>query len=483
MALEQAESAAAKPPLAVDLDGTLIHGDIFIEAILRFLRTQPLRAFVLLGWLIRGRAYAKARLAEAAPCDPAQLPYNDALIEWLRSEHAAGRTLALATASDRHEAQRIADYVGLFEAVHASDGETNLKSSRKGERLAQTYPHGFAYAANEHADLRVWRLAQAAVLVNASAGLSTRAAQECAVEKSIPSPFNRTQAFVRALRPEQWAKNLLVFLPIIAGQGWLNAPAWTNAAFAFVALCCAASSVYLINDAADIDADRRHHRKRNRPFASGALSPYLGLPASLGLLLAGLTLGALAGALGYVALYFTISTLYTFWLKTKRLADVFALSGLYVIRVIFGGAASGYFASTWLLAFCGFFFFSLVLCKRVTEIETAAAGAGADLSRRGYQISDSAILKMMGVTAGFISCLILALYIQDDVAVAGHYSWPDALWTLPAAATYWLCRVWLLTDRGEMHDDPLMFALRDQTSWLVALATMAGFAAASFLRF
>lgn len=483
MALEDVASAAAKPPLAVDLDGTLIHGDIFIEAILRFLRMQPLRALDLLGWLMKGRAYAKARLAEAAPCDPAHLPYNSALIEWLRAERAAGRTLALATASDRHEAQRIADYVGLFDAVFASDGETNLKSSRKGERLAHAYPQGFVYAGNERADLRVWRRAQAAVLVNTSAGLGQRAAQACAIEKSIPSPHDHTRAFVRALRPEQWAKNLLVFLPIIAGQGWLNAQAWIGAMLAFAALCCAASSVYLINDAADIDADRRHHRKRNRPFASGALSPYLGLPASLALLLTGLALGLFTGALGYVALYFAISTLYTFWLKTKRLADVFALSSLYVIRVIFGGAASGYFASTWLLAFCGFFFFSLVLCKRVTEIETAAAGAGADLSRRGYQISDSAILKMMGVTAGFISCLILALYIQDDVATAAHYRWPDALWTLPAVVTYWLCRVWLLTDRGEMHDDPLMFALRDRTSWLVAIAALAGFAAASFFSF
>jgi 4-hydroxybenzoate polyprenyltransferase len=481
MALEQVESAAVKPPLAVDLDGTLIHGDIFIEAILRFLRSQPLGAFVLIGWLMKGRAYTKARLAETAPCDPAQLPYNDALVEWLRCEHAAGRTLALATASDRHEAERVAGYVGVFDAVFASDGKTNLKSSRKGERLAQAYPQGFVYAGNERADLRVWRRAQGAVLVNASAALGARAARECAVEKTIPSPHDRARAFMRALRPEQCAKNLLVFLPIVAGQGWLNAPAWSNALLAFLSLCCAASSVYLINDAADIDTDRRHHRKRSRPFASGALSPYIGLPAALALLLAGLALAAAAGALVYVALYVLVSTLYTFWLKTKRLADVFALSGLYVVRVIFGGAASGYFASTWLLAFCGFFFFSLVLCKRVTEIETAAAGAGADLSRRGYQVSDSGILKIMGVAAGFIACLILALYIQDDVAVEGRYLWPDALWTLPAAAAYWLCRVWLLTDRGDMHDDPLIFALRDRTSWLVALAAMAGFAAASFL--
>lgn len=476
-------SGDAKLPLAVDLDGTLFRGDIFVEAMLRFVTAKPLRVFTLISWLMRGRAYAKARLAEAAPCDPGILPYDEDFLKWLRAERGGGRTVVLATASNEREAQRIADYVGVFDNVFASNETVNLKSARKAEALQRAYPDGFVYAGNESADLKVWRAATAAIVVNASSGLAKRAAREFEVEHSVPAKGGALRGLIKAIRPQQWAKNVLVFVPMIVGQGWFDAATWVQGFIAFFAMSFAASSIYLINDASDIDADRRHHRKRTRPFASGALSPLVGLPISALLAVAGLTLGAVLGALPFiaVAIYLVMNAFYTFWLKTKQIADVFALTGLYIIRVVLGGLATGFLASSWLLAFCGFFFFSLALCKRVTEVDTAAAGGGVGLSRRGYKVTDGPVLMAMGVAAGFMSCLVLALYIQYDITTARAYSWPLLLWLLPASVMYWFCRVWLLTARGQVHDDPLVWAVRDRVSWILGAIAAAGLVGAELL--
>jgi 4-hydroxybenzoate polyprenyltransferase/phosphoserine phosphatase len=471
----------AKLPLAVDLDGTLMRGDIFIEAMLRYISAKPLRVFTLVGWLMRGRAYAKAQLAQAAPCDPAILPYEPALLEWLAAQRAEGRTVVLATASNQRDAERVAAHLGLFDRVFASDENTNLKSRRKAQALSEAYPEGFVYAGNETADLKVWRAASAAVVVNASSSLTRRAQREFEVEHTVPPQGGTLRGLIKAIRPQQWAKNVLVFVPMLVGQGWFDAQAWTNAFIAFFAMSFAASCIYLINDASDIDADRRHHRKRTRPFASGALSPMIGLPVAVLLAVGGLSLGALVGAIWLVAAYMIANGFYTFWLKTKQIADVFTLAGLYIVRVVLGGVATGFLASSWLLAFCGFFFFSLALCKRVTEVETAAAGGGVGLSRRGYRATDGSILKMMGVTSGFMSCLVLALYIQSDIATAEHYRWPLLLWLLPASVMYWFGRVWLLTERGKVHDDPLIWAFRDRVSWILGAIAAAGLAGAVLL--
>lgn len=456
-------------PLAVDLDGTLFRGDLFLEAILRFVFAQPLRIFVVIGWLLKGRAHAKARLAERAPANVADLPYNERVLAWLHEERARGRTMVLASASDRNAAQAVADHVGVFDAVFASDGVVNLKSARKAERLAAAFPDGFAYAGNESADVKVWRAAKRAVVVNGSESLARRAAKETEIEKTFPREGGTLRGLIKAIRPQQWAKNVLVYLPLLAGQAWMNVDAWIAATIAFFAMSFTASSVYLINDASDIDADRRHPSKKKRPFASGALSPAIGLVASAALLCAGLTLAATASVLLLVAAYLVLNLFYTFWLKRKRVVDIFLLTGFYMMRVLIGGVATMQYASTWLLAFCGFIFLSLSLVKRVTEVEMAAAGGGG-LSRRGYLPTDGPILKMMGVSSAFVATLVLALYVQSDV-VTEHYRSPFLLWALPAAAMFWLTRVWLLTERGEMHDDPVVFALRDRVSLFVAAMT------------
>lgn len=470
----------AAAPLVVDLDGTLMRGDVFSEAILRFLVGAPWKIFTLLGWFLRGRAYAKMRLAEAAPFDPADLPYNAELVEWLKSEKARGREIVLATAADRKAAEAVAQHVGLFDAVFASDGEINLKSRAKAKALAQAYPQGFVYAGNEAADLKVWAAAERAVIVNAPKHLARRATRDFEVECSFAPATSRLRAFIKAIRPQQWAKNVLVFVPMLIGQGWSDADAWRNALIAFWALSFAASSVYLVNDAADIDADRRHERKRRRPFASGALNPLVGVAASLGLLALGVSLAHLANAIEYIFVYLATTTLYTFWLKRVVLVDVFVLAGLYTLRVVLGGVATGYMASGWLLAFSCFFFLSLALVKRVAEVDALAVKGGGKLNRRGYLHTDGPILKAMGLAAGFVSALVLALYLQEP-ANARHYGEPFVLWVVPAAVVFWLCSVWLKTDRGQMHDDPLVYAFRDRASWLIGAITALSFAAAVLL--
>ncbi|MBP6690409.1 MAG: UbiA family prenyltransferase, partial [Hyphomonadaceae bacterium] len=341
MSSEATEPGTADLPLAVDLDGTLIHGDTFFESILSYLGSNPLGAFALAGWFTKGRAFTKAKLADYAP-KADEVPYDQRLLSWLREEKARGRRLALATATDRKVADEIAAHVGLFDEVFASDGVINLKSARKAEALSAAYPDGFVYAGNETADLEVWAKAKGAVVVNADATLQHRAAALTTVERVLPDERDAQAALQKALRPRQWVKNILVFIPLIAAQGWADLEGWKDAFLAFVALCCAASSVYLFNDAFDIPADRRHPRKRNRPFASGTLSPARGIAFAIGLAVAALLVGWLAHVVVLTLLYMIISSLYTVWMKRLVVVDIFVLATLYGLRVLLGGEASAH---------------------------------------------------------------------------------------------------------------------------------------------
>lgn len=465
-----------KPPLAVDLDGTLIRGDLFGEAMLRLAFAQPWKLPLLLFWLMRGRAYAKAKLAVLFPPDVAVLPYDERIVDWLRQERAAGREIALATASDQRAAQAVADHVGVFDRVFASDGQRNLKSRAKGEALAAAYPDGFVYAGNEHADLKVWARAAGAVTCNCAPEFARHAAARFPVEKDFARTHNPLRALLTAMRPRHWAKNLLVFLPLLTSQSWADIEAARNACLAFAALCLVASGIYLVNDAADIEADRRHPRKRARPFASGAASPVTGLALALALLAGGLALGALSGAGVWIGAYVLAASVYTFALKRVVLLDVFVLAALYGLRVVIGGEATGYHASDWLIAFSGFFFLSLALVKRAAEVDALQS----DLIGRGYRAGDGPVLKRFGVGIGAVSALVLALYVQDP-RIAAQYGVPALLWVLPGVILLWLAYVWLKVERREMHDDPLLFALRDPLSWAAFGALIAAFAGAVLL--
>ncbi|MEZ5994828.1 MAG: UbiA family prenyltransferase [Hyphomonadaceae bacterium] len=477
----QVEGAAqTNLPLAVDLDGTLIHTDLFIEGLVRVALSKPWKLPMLAGAFMRGRANAKARIFELITVDAPALPYDERVLAWLREEKRRGRTLVLASACDRAAVQQVADHLALFDAVMASDGHINLKSRRKAEKLAGAFPGGFVYAGNESADIAVWRAASRAVVANASAGLSRRAHREFDVERAFPREAGAPRALLAAIRPQQWSKNLLVFLPMLAGQGWALPAAWTSALLAFGGLSFTASAVYLLNDAADIDADRAHPRKKRRPFASGALALPAGLAAALALTALGLALAAQAGVLELTLIYAALTCAYTFWLKRVVLADVAMLATLYTIRIVLGGAATGFLASDWLLAFSCFFFLGLALVKRVAETRDLAQRGGGKVGGRGYRSTDAMALTIMGVGAGMIAMSVLALYLLDE-ANAAHYKTPALLWGLPVAGIIWTSRVWLKVSRGEMDDDPILFALRDKYSWLLALAASLCFFGAATL--
>ncbi len=472
--------ARGDAPLAVDLDGTLIRSDLFIESIVRLVFGKPWLLPSLVMWLMRGRSYAKQRIFQVVDFDPAALPYDSRLLNWLSGERDRGRTVVLASACDRVAVEKVARYLGMFDAVFASDGETNLKSERKAERLAAAFPEGFVYAGNEVADIAVWRAAKRAVIVNAPSKLAEMVANEFDVERQFPLPSGLADAFVKAIRPQQWSKNLLVFLPMLVGQGWMEVQSWLYAFLAFWALSLTASAVYLLNDAADIDADRAHPRKKNRPFAAGTFPLHWGL-ASVAIFLAlGLTLASYVGVLWLALAYLALTTAYSMWLKRVALLDVFLLAALYTIRIVLGGAATGFPASDWLLAFSCFFFLSLALVKRVAETRDLAARGGGDVSHRGYRSSDAEILTIMGVSAGFVANLVLALYLQDRT-ITTHYREPFLLWGLPAIGLVWVCRLWLKAARDEMDDDPIVFAARDIYSWMLICAAALCFLGASTL--
>jgi len=473
-------------PLVVDLDGSLIQTDTLIECLVAAL-PHPIKLARALLALRHGKAAFKAALAEIAALDPALLPYNRSLLAFLREEHDRGRPLILATAADRCVAIAVAQHLDLFDAVLASDGTVNLAGPAKLAAIEETLGGGdFAYVGNERRDLAVWRGAASAITVGVSSRLERAVSQFVPVERSFRREVAWPKAFFRAMRPHQWVKNLLVFVPIITARAVGDVAGWGEAMLMFAAFSLTAPGIYLVNDLCDLTADRQHAEKCARPFASGALPLQIGMVAAPLLIIAGAALAAAAGALPVLAVYAVMSLAYSFYLKSQPLVDVFILAGLYTIRLIGGGIATGYTVSLWLLAFSSFLFLSLAIVKRVAELqaitkrehrEIAALQGGVRRSEtkiagRGYLASDAHILELMGVAASFVTSLVLALYVQSELMPAGDHR-PTVAWGIVPLILFWQCRMWLITMRGEMHHDPIVFAARDWVSWVVTIASFA----------
>ena len=476
----------ASRPLVVDLDGTLIRSDLTAETVGQYLSRRPWGFFTLLGWLFRGRPYLKTRLNEFTSVDAASLPYHEPVVEWLRSEKAAGRTLILATASHQALADAVARHLDLFDEAMGTSGGRNLKSSAKRDELVRRFrPMGFDYVGNSRADLAVWAAAAQAHVVSRSPRLIARAWQLAPGGRVFdpgrpPAPV----ALWAALRPYQWIKNLLIFVPMLASHALLTVQGLAHAALAFVAFGLAASSAYVLNDLVDIAADRQHPQKRNRPFAAGHLDLWGGwmLWPVLAAGALGLALWALPAAFaGVLGLYYMLTLAYSLRLKRIELLDVITLAGLYTLRIIAGGVALGIPLSFWLLAFSMFLFVSLAFIKRFSEMASAPNGdSDARLPGRGYRGGDTALVSSLGAASGYIAVLVLALYIQDP-QTARMYASPRFIWLACPLLMFWISRAWLLAHRREMHDDPIVFALKDRVSWLVAAGLAAVFVLAKIL--
>jgi 4-hydroxybenzoate polyprenyltransferase/phosphoserine phosphatase len=466
-------STSSLTPIVVDLDGTLTCTDTLWETLFALARERPLALAFSLLQLRQGRAAFKAHLVSQTVIDCHALPLNTELVAWLHAEKAAGRSLVLATASDRRIAQAVADHVGLFDDVLASDGRRNLKGPAKAAALVERFGQGsFDYAGDSRADLPVWAAARQAIVVGGE-DLARRAAHVAEVTRRFAPP-PRTAALLKALRPQQWVKNLLLFLPLLAAHQLGDGSALLAATLAFAVFSLTASSVYLLNDLLDLAADRAHPRKRHRPFAAGVLPPALGAVLSPLLLLIAFGLSLLFLPWLFTLIlggYYLLTTAYSFGLKRKPVVDVILLAALYTVRVIAGAAAVSVAASFWLLAFSMFIFLSLALSKRYTELDSLRQRGELTAAGRGWHVDDLPLVQTLGTGAGLIGVLVLALYIDSEPA-RRLYATPEALWLICPLLLYWISRLWFKTHRGEMHDDPVVFALRDRISLMIGALTL-----------
>lgn len=452
-------------PLCVDLDGTLVRTDTLVEGLL--VLGGSLRLSALLAPAARGRAALKARVAELSPPDPALLPYNQGMLDYIRSQRAAGRHIVLATASNEATARLIADHLGLFDEVIASSPARNLKGPAKAAALVERFGRGgFVYAGDHRADLPVWAAAAAAVMVDVAPAVAARVSVP--VEHRIADRPAMAATLLRAMRPHQWVKNVLVFVPIFTAGALGDWPSWGGGLLAFAAFCAAASGIYLVNDLLDLSADRAHPTKRLRPFAAGAVDLSAGMGLAVLLLLLGGVLGWLGGVLGIVVAYGVLSMAYSLRLKRLPLVDVFTLAGLYTVRMVGGGEATGHSLSLWLLAFASFLFLSLALVKRVAEVMDSSRRSSNAIAGRGYGPGDLLILQLFGVSAAFSSSLVLALYVQNE-ALTRQLGSSALLWGIVPLVLLWNCRIWLATARGHMHHDPILYAVRDRVTWAIAV--------------
>ncbi len=453
-------------PLVVDLDGTLVHTDMLHETTLRLVKDAPMQVLVVPSWLSKGKAVLKRRIAERVRFDAASLPYNLELLEWLRAERAAGRKLVLCTASDASIGEAIAGHLDLFDTVIASDGVVNLSGSRKAAALDAAFGRGgYDYAGNSAKDLPVWAHARRAIVVNASQAVLGRARQESGVERVFPARPAGLHVWRRVLRVHQWLKNALLFVPLLAAHEVGNPNAWTSVLIAFISFSVCASSVYIANDLLDLESDRQHPRKRLRPFASGSVAPWVGVVIAPGLFALSIGLSTFVGRgfMGWLACYFVVTCAYSWALKRYMIVDCLTLAMLYTLRIVAGAAAASMPLSFWLLAFSVFLFLSLSFVKRYAELELQAENGRQKVHGRGYYTSDASLIQSLGVTSGYASVLVLALYLNSD-AVLKLYRTPEVMWGTVPVMLFWVSWMWMRAHRGQMHDDPLVFAVKDRAS-------------------
>jgi 4-hydroxybenzoate polyprenyltransferase/phosphoserine phosphatase len=456
----------ALPPLCVDLDGTLIHTDLLVESALALLARAPWMLLAMLFWLLRaGKAGLKQEIARRVELNVAVLPYNEELVAWVRKQHTQ-RITTLCTASDATLAECVANHLGIFHAVIASDGTRNLSGSNKAQTLVERYgEQGFDYVGNAKVDLHIWRRAHAAIVVEPGSRLTAAVMKVTQVDRTFKSPTSTLRAWIKALRLHQWIKNVLVFLPILAAHRVLDIPSFIASVVAFVCFGLCASSVYITNDLLDLTADRQHQRKKLRPFAAGVIPLYQGPLAAALLLLMGFTI-AFQISLTFAAVmagYYVLTTAYSLKLKRVVMLDVVVLATLYTTRILAGAAAIHTPASFWLLAFSMFIFLSLAMIKRYVELLSAQKAGKVKPSGRGYDVEDISLIQSLGSSSGYLAVLVLALYI-DSTASSALYRHPHYLWMLCPLLLYWISRTWAIAHRGIMHDDPVVFAVMDKTS-------------------
>lgn len=471
--------------LCVDLDGTLVKSDTLVDSTLALARQKPQALLQLPGWLMQGKAALKKHITSAVTLDVTHLPYNRELIQFLEQEHATGRAIYLATAADKALAERVADHLGLFAGVLASDGAVNLAGKNKLAAFRDRFGDNFCYIGNASPDIPLLTHCQAPMVANPTAGLKAglRSAKVTPV-RSFIDKVSTLKAWLKAIRLHQWSKNILIFLPLLLAHRW-NAGLISGTLVAFLSFGLCASATYIVNDLLDIEADRKHLKKRRRPFASGDLSAIKGVAVVVLFLLAAFTLAFLLPNIVtlvdpaqtltapykfamWLCIYAVTTSAYSFSLKRMVLVDVIVLSGLYTIRIIAGAAATGIPISPWLAAFSIFFFLSLAFVKRFAELESLRLRGAAPANGRGYLISDIEQLRSFGSASGYVSVFVLTQYISG-LNAEPLYSHTTRLWLLLPVLLLWISRLWLLASRGELDEDPVVYAITDKRSLMLGI--------------
>jgi len=478
-----ASEPTALPPLVVDLDGTLTPTDTLVESVIQFIKQSPFNIFRVFFWLVLGRAGFKGQIASRVSISADALPYRQPLLDYLHSQKRQGRTIVLATAAHRTIADKVAAHLGIFDSVLATDANHNLKGRHKLAAIQARFGDHFVYAGDCQADVPIWQAARAAVLVGVSPGLDHMVRQLVPIEQAFPAQRVSLAIWLKALRVHQWLKNLLLFVPLLTAFSFADIGRLATMTVAFLAFSLAASATYIVNDLWDLDNDRAHPRKRQRPFASCQIA------IGQGLLVAGVAM-ALAFALAWavnpgfvlmLAAYVVLTSAYSWVLKTYVLMDVLMLALLYTLRILAGSVAVGIAASSWLLAFSVFVFFSLALVKRCSELVSLQQTGATATRGRDYRVSDLVVLWPLGVGAALSAVVVFGLFISAPETQL-RYATPQLLWLVAVGLIYWLARLWVKTSRGEMHDDPVIYAIKDRGSRLTVLAMVGIMLAAHFFK-
>jgi 4-hydroxybenzoate polyprenyltransferase len=465
---EEIISLQAVRPLCVDLDGTLVKSDTLVDSLLVLVRTHPLEALKVPLWVLRGKAALKAKVASLVALDVENLPYNKTLLSYLHEQRGEGREIYLTTGADRKVAMRVADHLGIFTDVLASDGKTNLTGKDKLASLKHRFETGFDYVGNARPDLPLLAAAGEPMLANPNSSTSALLRKrKIAISRTFEDRKPVLKTILKEVRPHQWAKNFLVVVPLVLSHT-LKLHAIAEVVLAFVCLSLCASASYIVNDLLDVEADRRHPKKRFRPFAAGDLA------ASTGLWIARIFLAtAFIGAhflpqafTGWLLLYTAATLAYSLSLKRVVLVDVIILSGLYTLRLLAGGAAAQVKISPWLAGFAVFLFLSLAMVKRFSELQNNRAHGHVPSIGRGYLLADIEQLRSFGTASAYAGMVVFALYISGHEVIM-LYSHAARMWLIVPLMILWISRVWLLAGRGVLDEDPVIFAVTDRMSLLI----------------
>ncbi len=472
--MESAALLELARPLCVDLDGTLVKSDTLVDSLLLLARRKPAALLQAPGWVLKGKAHLKEQVTSLVSLNVEHLPYNRQLLEYLMVEHGAGRKLYLATGADGGIANRVAKHLGIFEDVLCSDGKVNLTGKNKLASFQARFKEGFDYVGNARPDVPLLLAATEPMLANPDFGLRMLLRkQKLPIARVFTDRSSSLKVFTKAIRVHQWAKNALILVPMLLEHKF-RAASFLAGVIAFVAFCLCASATYIINDLLDIEADRQHPKKRQRAFASGNLSAFSGLIISFTFLALAFALASMVplAFMGWLGIYLVTTLAYSLALKRIVILDVVILSALYTLRLLAGAAATHTAISPWLSAFSIFIFLSLAMVKRFSELQNLKAAGSAITNGRGYLLNDIEQVRSFGTSSAYASVVVFALYISSPETVS-LYHHGGRMWLMTPLMILWLSRVWLLASRGELDEDPVVFALTDRLSILMGIAAVA----------